>query len=237
MAKIGYGYGSECHLLRWMGRHRKLFDKKVTSAVGRPGDLIEWLDFHFAPTDSWPDAELKGLEFLCDNPEYRSLVSKWEAFWPTGRGIHNWDAVGWVGAEPGRELLLLEAKSYVAEIKSDCGATCPRSIQKIDTAFKTVKQSLSENLDADWMNGYYQAANRIATLYFLYQEGIPARLLFLYFLGDRHPRKECPATEKEWSPALEVQREHLGLDSDHRLANRIHKLFLPVAYAPTQRAG
>ena len=236
MAKIGCGYGSECHLLRWMGRHRKLFDKKVADAVGRPGESIEWLDFKFAPNvewphKGWPDAEQKGLEFLYNQP---GIKSKWESFWPTGRGIHNWDAVGWIGAEPNRELLLLEAKAHIAEMKSSCGAG-PESTQKIKRAFESVKQGLGANPDADWLNGYYQAANRIATLHFLQREGIPARLLFVYFLGDRFPSpgKECPGSEKEWTPAIEAQLLHLGLGPHHHLADRIHKLFLPVASNPS----
>jgi hypothetical protein len=50
MAKIGYGYGSECHLLRWMGRHRKAFDKTMLNTVGTSSNEkeIEWLDFGFS---------------------------------------------------------------------------------------------------------------------------------------------------------------------------------------------
>jgi hypothetical protein len=47
MGKMGYGYGSECHLLRWMGRHRKAFDVAVLSAIKREGSKIDWLDFNF----------------------------------------------------------------------------------------------------------------------------------------------------------------------------------------------
>ena len=233
MAKIGYGYGSECHLLRWMGRHRKIFDGKVSGALGRPGEPIEWLDFNFAPSlewpgKGWPDAELKGLEFLYDRGE---LKSRWESFWPTGRGIHNWDSVGWIGARPDRELLLVEAKAHVAEMESDCGAG-PVSIQKIKRAFESVKRGLDANPDADWTKVYYQAANRIATLFFLEQEGIRTRLLFVYFCGDRFPGKECPASEQEWKPAIEAQRLHLGLEAEHQLSDRIHELFLPVSSKP-----
>lgn len=44
---IGNGYGSEFHLLRWMGRHRGLFNQRVSTAVGRPGSVIKWMDFGF----------------------------------------------------------------------------------------------------------------------------------------------------------------------------------------------
>ncbi len=233
MAKIGYGYGSECHLLRWMGRHRRIFDGKVSGALGRPGEPIEWLDFKFAPDlewpeKGWPDAELKGLEFLYDRGD---LKSRWESFWPTGRGIHNWDSVGWIGAGLDRELLLVEAKAHVAEMESNCGAGTV-SIQKIKKAFEKVKQGLDANPYADWTKVYYQAANRIATLYFLEQEGIRTQLLFVYFCGDRFPGKECPSSEQEWKPAIEAQRLHLGLESEHHLSDRIHELFLPVSSNP-----
>ena len=217
-----------------MGRHRRIFDEKVSGALGRPGEPIEWLDFKFAPDlewpgKGWPDAELKGLEFLYDRGE---LKARWESFWPTGRGIHNWDSVGWIGAGPDRELLLVEAKAHTAEMESACGAG-PVSIQKIKEAFERVKKGLDVNSGGDWTKGYYQAANRIATLYFLEQEGIRTQLLFVYFCGDRFPRKECPVSEQEWKPAIEAQQRYLGLESQHGLSGRIHRLFLPVSSSPS----
>ncbi len=136
MAPIGYGYGSECHLLRWIGRHRNLFDQRVSAAVAKPCSTINWMDFKFNEGKLCPDSELRGLEFLYDRP---NLKAKWQEFWPTGRGIHNWDAVGWIGEEPHSELLLLEAKAYVGELESTCGATDFDSIQKIDRALDKAK--------------------------------------------------------------------------------------------------
>ena len=114
-------------------------------------------------------------------------------------------------------------------MKSDCGAKSPTSIQKIGRAFEEVKIGLGASPGADWKNGYYQAANRIATLHFLQREGIPARMLFIYFLGDHHSGMECPGTEEDWKPAIAAQWEHLGLPPSHRLADRIHGLFLPIS--------
>ena len=225
MAEIGSGYGSECHLLRWMGRHRNLFDERVSNAVGRPGAPINWLDFGFAPKKLWPDAELRGLEFLYDR---LGLKAAWDKFWPTGGGIHNWDAVGWIGDEPEQELLLLEAKAHVDEMETSCGAGLA-STRKIELAFNEVKGSLGASPEADWIRGYYQAANRIAALYFVQREHVPARLLFVYFLGDRVPGRECPRTAVEWKPAITAQWEHLGLALGHCLANRVHGLFLPIS--------
>ena len=231
MADIGDGYGSECHFLRWMGRHRKLFDERVSAAVSRPGEAINWLDFKFAPNKKWPDAELKGLEFLYDRP---GLKAAWERFWPTGGGVQNWDAVGWIGTGSDAELLLVEAKANIEEMRSDCHATCPNSIRKIERAFEATQENLGASPGADWMHDYYQAANRMATLYFVQRAQIPARLLFVYFLGDRVPGKECPRTENEWKPAIDAQWKHLGLAADHSLADRTHKLFLPISVDPVR---
>ncbi len=34
MAEIGAGYGSEWHLLRYFGRHRRLLDQRVSVTTG-----------------------------------------------------------------------------------------------------------------------------------------------------------------------------------------------------------
>ena len=224
MSKIGYGYGSECHLLRWMGRHRNAFDRAVVDTVGS-GSRIEWLDFNFKSENTWPDAELKGLEFLCD----AALQSSWREFWPVGSGIHNWDTVGWLIDGDGRELLLVEAKAHVGELRSDCKAESPDSIDKIRRAFAEVKRALGVPEERDWIKGYYQVTNRIATLYFLERQGVRSRLLFLYFVGDRRNNGcKCPKNVAEWEAALRDQERWVGLPSGHGLAGQIHKMFLPV---------
>ena len=226
MAKIGNWYGSECHLMRWMGRHRNLFDQSVSESVGRPGSPIHWLDFNFAPNNPWPDAELQGLKFLYDRP---GLKSKWQKFWPTQGGVQNWDAVGWIGKGANQELLLLEAKSHVKEMTTNCGATSATSIEKITSAFDEVKRNLGARPDSDWFHKYYQAFNRMATLYFLQRDDVPAHLIFLDFLGDRVPGKQCPHTPNGWKPAINNQWAHLGLTHNHLLADRVHSLFLPIS--------
>jgi GNAT superfamily N-acetyltransferase len=82
MGAIGYGYGSECHLLRFMGRHRHELDKRIVAVID--GDSIDWRDFDFHPTKPWPDAEIKGLDFL--EPDNSARVV-WKEWWPRGRGI------------------------------------------------------------------------------------------------------------------------------------------------------
>lgn len=224
MGRIGYGYGSECHLLRWMGRHRQAFDQKVAAAIGKPGVSIQWIDFHFKPGEKWQDAERKGLDFL-DDP---AIQQRWSQFWPLGRGIQNWDAVGWTEGQ--REIILVEAKAHLGEITSDCKASSPKSEHKIRAAFSETQNALDVTAGTnDWTKRYYQTTNRLAVLYFLHREKIPAHLLFIYFVGDKFGNNRvCPQTEKDWTETLEAQDDYIGLPPDHKLAGRIHKLFLHV---------
>lgn len=93
MGKIGNGYGSECHLLMFLGRHRQLFNKEILKVIGQDND-IEWLDFEFNNSAMWPDSEHNGLAFL-DNVKYDHVLNQWKNFWPQKGNAPNWDAVGW----------------------------------------------------------------------------------------------------------------------------------------------
>jgi len=222
MAVIGAGYGSECHLLRYLGRHRRAFDARVGAALG--GEVLEWLDFHFDPGQVWPDRERRGLDFVED----AAVQAAWAAWWPQGRGIHSWDAVGRyrVGGESG--WLLVEAKANLEELASDCQAKPAGGRAQIEAALGAVKRALGVDASHDWLRGHYQNANRIAALHFLGSHGIAARLLWVYFSGDRTPNRTCPADAAGWQAALESQREDLGLSDDHPLRTRIHALHLPA---------
>ena len=225
---MGNGYGSECHLLRWMGRHRCAFDKLLIENMSfSNGASIQWLDFEFDSKEQWPDAELKGLEFL-KGEQYLSLQKKWKDFWPLGGGIHNWDAVGWIIANGKRDLLLVEAKAHTNELISHCGAKSKDSIDKIIKAFDQVKSALNVPADKDWTKLYYQFTNRVATLHFLKNNGINANMLFIYFIGDKAKGKICPKSEQEWEKPLKEQSDWVGLPQAHPLQSRIHKIFMKV---------
>jgi hypothetical protein len=71
MEQIALGYGSEFHLLRWLGSHRNEFDKRVKGLI--QVDNISWLDFDFDENNPIPDKELKGLSFL--DPNINSEIS------------------------------------------------------------------------------------------------------------------------------------------------------------------
>lgn len=223
MGKMGGGYGSEFHLLQWLSNRQSDFNKKVAEKLSLSGTSIEW-------TRHENGGEWKGIEFLTPAP---ALEAQWSEFWPTGKGVHNWDAIGKVDGPGGTEWLLVEAKAHTNEILSDCKASSPDSIQKIQNAFLQVKNALGVDARKDWMHGCYQFANRLATLWFLHEQKIPTHLLFIYFTGDKRPvspnsqwNHDCPADEEGWKDSLTKQADLIGLPSAHYLSARIHKLFL-----------
>ena len=181
------------------------------------------------------DGEWKRIAFINTD----SVQQAYDKFWP-GRGEQqNWDAVGKAMIEGGEELLLVEAKAHPAEVS--CGGTDASEAggrPMIRAAFKETLEALGYNAgDASiwaerWLNGYYQHANRLATLHFLTKQNIPARLVFLYFCGDQHPDgKFCPATPDDWQLSLEKIHENLGLEGKSALERRVHNVFMHVDLA------
>lgn len=237
MGKIGYGYGSEWHLLRYLGRHRQKLNEEIIKKIGF-GDNIEWLDFHFNPRKEPYDAEREGLDFLT-GPEYKGVRAAWKKFWPQSGKSQNWDAVGWLyfGGEP--ELILVEAKAHTGELISNCGATGKGRV-KIKNAFAEVTDKLKLSVTPELcLRKYYQYANRLAALYFLREnevKKVPSRLVAIYFYGDKFrsgkSRKGkddvCPADKTGWNKTLAAQDKHLGLKAGHKLEPYIRKVFLPV---------
>ena len=47
MAEIGYGYGSEWHLMRFMARHRKCLERAICEKLDDEESKFVWLDFDF----------------------------------------------------------------------------------------------------------------------------------------------------------------------------------------------
>ena len=228
MAEMGYGYGSECHLLRYLGRHRTRFDQEVRKTTG--ADAVTWLDHNFDASKTWLDAELTGLNFLDPESPVHEIYKR---FWPV-QGPH-WDAVARIERGGTHEWLLVEAKANLQELKSSCKAKKEGGLNQIIEALNAAKNYLQVEKDRDWLNGYYQYCNRIATRYFLqaqccsFKETINGRLLFVYFLGDRwSASRKCPENEAEWQKALREQKEQIGLGGKHPLSDRVHELFLEV---------
>jgi len=229
MGKIGYGYGSEWHLLRHLGYHRKYLSQKVLSVTG--GSSVDWLDFQFSKENRplMDDREFLGLEFIQDI----RVQEKWKEFWPQTGTSHNWDAIGQICFDNQQEWLLVEAKGHIGELTSKCGARSKISKQKISSAFRKTSHAFGNQTRPvdEWFEPYYQYANRLAVLYFLMQECSPAayaRLLFIYFYGENMEGCKCPQMKQEWLPEIQAMNAWLGIEKNNELARRVHYLFLPV---------
>src|ERR1051326_2156843 len=85
---MGNGHGSEFHLLRYLGRHRRFLNREIEKSTG--GRVADWLDFPCGNTDSTVlDSEWRGLDFVSDEPVLHSYRT---SFWPQTGNLPNWDA-------------------------------------------------------------------------------------------------------------------------------------------------
>lgn len=157
MGKIGYEYGSEWHLLRYLGRHREALNRRILEEVG--GESIAWRDAHFHANAPF-DAEWKGVEFL---PEEHPARSAWVTFWPQTGNVPNWDAVGLLTRNGAREWLLVEAKAHLEEARSSCAAKPKGGLDQIKSTLQAVKAALGVDAARDWLDGYYQYCTATAS--------------------------------------------------------------------------
>lgn len=230
MGRMALGYGSEFHLLRWLGRHRRRFTELV---CGTRWKNIEWLDFSFAD-EVIPDEELLGINFLKDE-DLRKVEREFfdgEFAWPNvpDRHLMNWDAVGI--ADDGT-YVLCEAKAHVEEIeRKGCGAGV-KSARKIRNALKLpiTYFEASASVD-DWLRSYYQMANRLYVVALLAQCGIKAVFSNILFIGDHFPGRgkvSCPENADGWRDILDDEYCTLGLNIDNQIVrNHVLEVFVPV---------
>jgi hypothetical protein len=233
MSRIGYGYGSEWHLLRWLGYHRRELSGRVASSVG--ADAVEWLDLepYLKSRNAFDrDPEWVNLDFLPPGDPARAA---WARTWPRagGRVGPHWDAVGRARFGSRTEWLLVEAKAHVDEVCSDCGATSPGSLARIDAALADAGPWFGVADTSPWSRGHYQLANRLTLLHVMNTNGAAARLVFLYFCGDdatRYGSKvECPPDAAGWRTTLDAMHRHVGwAPGQGALGARVHEVFLTV---------
>ena len=232
MATIGYGYGSEWHLLQYLGRRRDVFTGIIEDLTGVSS--IHWQD-HRETADAATGApkvrELVGLEFMDPHDPARQ---EWQRRWPQRGAVHNWDAVGQGLTHDRQTWILVEAKAHIDELKSSCGAK-PESLHEIHKVLDATRDDLHVTVETDWTQPYYQYCNRIALLHFLVKHGVDAHLTFVYFMGDRSDLgsdgRDCPASRQNWQDALAAQDHHVGVPADSPIRARIHQTFLPAYHA------
>jgi hypothetical protein len=141
-------------------------------------------------------------------------------FWP--RGGPQWDALGKSSSE---KLFLVEAKSHISELISTLKAENENSVKRIAKSLEATKHYLSSETEFDWSSGFYQYANRLAHLYLLRKNQLPAYLVCVYFVNDLEMRG--PATIYEWKGAIELLHSYLGIRK-HKLQKFITEIFIDV---------
>jgi hypothetical protein len=173
--------------------------------------------------------EWRGVDFLADDAA--QTVAAYADFWPHSGNIPTWDAVGDSTTADGRAWLLVEAKAHVGELRSACGAKPLAeggSRELIAARLDAVKAALGVTADRDWMQPAYQFAHRIATLWFLHEQGIAAHLLYVCLIDGGDPGRSGP-TPADWDRAVRDMSASVGRPFAHPLEDRIHTLVLPLA--------
>jgi len=138
MGEIGFGYGSEWHLLRYLGYHRQELSERVAKLVGCRS--VSWLDCTFSGVNKprHQDREWQGIEFLNDPV----VKAQWKRFWPSPN--QHWDAIGEALFDDHDDWLMVEAKAHGGELGETigCGASASASIQMIRAALEATQQAM-----------------------------------------------------------------------------------------------
>jgi hypothetical protein len=244
--RLALGYGSAWHLLRCLGWQRTRFSALIAGELD--ATHITWLDFNSYKGDRiYPsgmqirDNEWKRIDFIEDD----QIQQAYDRFWPSRGEQQNWDAIGKAMINGREEWILVEAKAHPTEIMA-IGTTAKENGGRpmIRIAFRETLEALGYDADSasswveHWLTGYYQQANRLATLHFFVKNGIPTRLIFLYFCGDQHPDgKFCPVNRTEWQPSLNKVHTGLGLNGTSELEKRVYNIFVHVDLARENSLG
>jgi hypothetical protein len=160
-------------------------------------------------------------------------------WWP--RRGPQWDGVAIVRGAGGttRGVLLVEAKSHLAELVSPPSGANGDRLTTIRDALEEVQAYVGGSGGSDWWRRYYQMTNRLAYLYYLRVKlGFPSCLLFVYFVGDEFGTpgvRAFPASEAEWRPAIDAAKAELGIEGTHRLSDFTFEAFVPAE--PPRTAG
>ena len=236
MAQIGYGYGSEFQLMRFLGHHRHLLESEICKQTGIGEGQFNWLDFDFADRRKVisGDKELSGLLFLSKIPfldketidvilkDYKRYkirnINTWQS----------WDAVFTLD----KTIYLVEAKARVGEMAYD-----PKERKSDNEILSFMEDNLSAlPVSSEWLKRYYQLANRLATTAFLQKKGISAKTICIFFtngysepiLGKRKKIVNMANTNDDASIAdykneIKLEMETLGIREEDKISHLLTK--------------
>lgn len=214
MAQIGYGYGSEFQLMRFLGHHRNLLEKAIRKSIGINDGSFQWFDFDFADREKIisGDSEMCGLSFLKNNiPEISRVCDKVKDYaWNFDRWQY-WDAVFLLNGV----IYFVEAKAHKEEIKSGNKKHGGTHSQEILEFMKDQYDCATE----EWLKDYYQFANRLSTVSLLNNSGISCKLVNIYFVDgyyDREHNINKDTSEDSFREEINKELKILGLDEKEK---------------------
>lgn len=217
-------YGSELHLLRWLGRHRDDLTLKVENATGLSN--VRWKQFKFSSGSKAFDVEIKKLEFLT-RKERESVGTKYEKHLNP-----NWDAVAEGILDGKKTYVLVEAKAHIEEVGDNSEHGGSRK-EEISQALELAANDITgiAGIGEEWMGRYYQMANRLYVQWVLNKSDISAIQLSLFFCGDVNNGYICPKTRAEWQDELLKEKKELRLTTPKAkefLAQHYRELYIDV---------
>lgn len=172
--------------------------QRLDEAIGL--GTLEWL----SPLGSDDFAEYRDAGFL-DRLGVELTKRPLDTFWPSSGPV--WDGLA---RTPWGASILVEAKSHVSEMSSDCAAESPQSRVMIESALRETKEAFDVDADIDWCTDHYQYANRLAHAYLMNElNAVPTELAFVYFVGDSE--MNGPATRKDWESVVITAHDRLGV--------------------------
>ena len=145
MGEMGFGYGSEYQLLRFLGHHRNYLNGRIQKILGTQEE-IHWLDYPSNYGKASLDAEWVGIKCFKDEPNFDEIRQRWDNFWPSKTKAQNWDGIFRVGSK----WYFVEAKAHEEETRSSCKASDPKSVEMINQAFGKVAAHYKSSKGNEW---------------------------------------------------------------------------------------
>lgn len=209
---------SQLQIQIYVNRRPSEFERAIRKSLPSFDSAVAGINW-VSPLEAEGFAEYRDAAFL-QAVGRADLTGALREFWPKG-GAH-WDALATLHLRGGGQgILLVEAKSYVEEMKSRMKAKARKSVEKIRAALTSTKRWCGAAPDADWTQPYYQLANRLAHLAFLEERGVKVWFVQLCVVGDPH----APTTRAEWGGGIAVALERLGIERIP--SGRVGDVFLP----------
>ena len=209
--------GSQKWIQKLINEKPDLLNSPLRTQLDLPDtEKITWL----SPIADDEYAEYQDQDFL-DLLGIKLINVPLSDFWPSRGPV--WDGLG---KSDSGNVFLVEAKSHISEVLSPKTGAGEKSLRQIKKSLHETKTFLHSNSEHDWSSVFYQYTNRLAHLYLLRAlNEVPAYLIFLYFVNDKH--MDGPRSVDEWIGALSLLKSYLGVGR-HRLDRYVAEIFIDV---------